>query len=246
MFPSAALALLLSVAAQKAADRIDLPERPVFGIPSENSAPTSSSAPISNFSLDADENCPESFYNDARLTDICFVDERYGWAVGDRGVVWHTEDGGRQWQRQRSGINCELQSICFINRQIGWAAGGFAQPYSHTGGGVLLSTSDGGQTWTGNPRLLLPALKRIVFVDALHGWAIGFPSAMYPSGVFTTNDGGRSWRPLAGQGGSAWLTGDFLNSAAGAIAGSHATAATVKQGEIETARIDDAGLKNIR
>ena len=34
---------------------------------------------------------------DARLNDVCFVDVRKGWAVGDRGAVWHTDDGGKTW-----------------------------------------------------------------------------------------------------------------------------------------------------
>jgi len=247
MFTSTLLAVLLTVASQRDADRLAPPERPVFGFPSEDNALASPSpAPISNPSSELNNVCPESFHNDARLADVCFVDEQCGWAVGDRGTIWHTEDGGRQWRLQRCGVNCLLQSVCFINRKIGWAAGGFAQPYSHTGCGVLLFTRDGGQTWTGNPRLLLPALKRIIFTDDEHGWAIGFPSAMYPSGVFKSDDGGRSWRPLAGSGGSAWMTGDFLNSTDGALAGCYATAATVKRGDIEPVRIDDAGLKNLR
>jgi photosystem II stability/assembly factor-like uncharacterized protein len=247
MFTSAVLALLLTVAAQKGADRLAPPERPVFGFPTENSIPASPSAqPASNPSPVADNISPESFFNDARLSDVCFVDDQFGWAVGDRGVVWHTEDGGRQWRLQRCGVNCTLQSVYFINRKIGWAAGGSAQPYSHIGSGVLLATRDGGLTWTSNARLLLPALKRILFTDPEHGWAIGFPSAMYPSGVFTSDDMGRSWRPLTGAGGSTWLTGDFLTSTAGALAGCYATAATAKHGDIEPIRINDSALQNIR
>jgi photosystem II stability/assembly factor-like uncharacterized protein len=247
MFTSAVLALLLTVSAQKDADRLAPPERPVFGFPTEENIPASpSAAPASNPSAVADNNYPESFYNDARLTDVCFVDEQCGWAVGDRGVVWHTEDGGRQWRLQRCGVNCMLQSVCFITKKIGWAAGGSAQPYSHTGSGVLLATRDGGQTWTGNSRLFLPALKKIIFTDPEHGWAVGFPSAMYPSGVFTSDDMGRSWRPLAGSGGSAWLTGDFITPTAGALAGCYATAATTKHGDIEPIRVNECGLQNIR
>ena len=34
---------------------------------------------------------------DAELTDVTFVDPDRGWAVGDRGVIWQTVDGGRHW-----------------------------------------------------------------------------------------------------------------------------------------------------
>ncbi len=143
-------------------------------------------------------------------------------------------------------MNCSLQSVCFLTRKIGYAAGGSAQSYSHTGAGVLLATRDGGQTWTGNSRLMLPVLKKILFTDPDHGWAIGFPSAMYGSGVFTSDDGGRSWRPLFGSGVSAWLTGDFLTPTSGALAGCYATAATAARGGIESFGINDSGLQNLR
>ncbi|MGD0382761.1 MAG: YCF48-related protein, partial [Thermoguttaceae bacterium] len=185
---SALLALLLTIAAQKDADRTAAPERPVFGFPSEDGIPTTPAAPlVPNPASDANNRFPESFMNDARLADICFIDGQYGWAVGDHGTIWHTEDGGRQWRLQPSGVNCPLQSVCFLTGKIGFTAGGSAQPYSHTGTGVLLTTRDGGQTWTAIPRLMLPALKKIIFTDPQHGWAIGFPSAMYRSGVFASD-----------------------------------------------------------
>ena len=35
---------------------------------------------------------------DAALHDIFFIDADRGWTVGDRGVIWTTEDGGRHWR----------------------------------------------------------------------------------------------------------------------------------------------------
>jgi photosystem II stability/assembly factor-like uncharacterized protein len=247
MLTSAALAVLLTVASQTDAGRLSPPERPIFGFPTEDAVRSpSSTPPADNPLLDRKKNFPEAYYSDARLNDVCFVDEFRGWAVGDRGAIWHTEDGGRQWRLQPTGVDCSLQSVCFLTEKVGWAAGGSAEPYSHAGRGTLLATRDGGQTWTGNPRLVLPALKRIVFTDPEHGWAVGSRSAMYPSGVFSTDDGGRSWRPLAGSVNSAWLTGDFLGPNVGAVAGCHASAATVKRGEVEPAQTGDYALQNFR
>ena len=56
---------------------------------------------------------------DAELTDLFFLDSDLGWAVGDRGVVWHTEDGGRQWQLQYSGAPYRLESVHFVDPQQG-------------------------------------------------------------------------------------------------------------------------------
>ena len=43
------------------------------------------------------------FFDDAALHAVQFVDGNEGWAVGDEGVVWHTIDGGRHWERQPTG-----------------------------------------------------------------------------------------------------------------------------------------------
>ena len=58
-----------------------------------------------------------SWLQDAELTDVFFLDQNEGWAIGDRGVIWHTIDGGRNWQRRESGVQGKLESIHFIDRQ---------------------------------------------------------------------------------------------------------------------------------
>jgi photosystem II stability/assembly factor-like uncharacterized protein/TolA-binding protein len=181
--------------------------------------------------------------NDARLNDIYFVDVQHGWAVGDRGVIWHTDDGN-QWRTQESGVTCPLWAVWFLNGQIGWAAGGFTQPYTHTSTGVLLATRDGGHTWTAVPKLLLPAVRRLGFFDAQHGWAITCRSAMYPSGVFVTDDGGRGWRPLPGGNAGGWLAADFLNARTGALAGRNGSLAIIVGGQIEVVKSDGLGLQS--
>ncbi len=181
---------------------------------------------------------------DARLNDLCFADAQHGWAVGDRGVILHTEDGGKQWQRQPSGVDCPLWSVCFLNGQLGWAAGGFTHPYTHSTTGVLLCTRDGGKTWTRAPNLSLPALRRIGFFDPQHGWATGCRSAMYPSGALLSEDGGRSWRPLAGDSPAGWPAADFLNLRAGLLAGRNGSVALIRGGQPDLVRTDGLELRS--
>ena len=50
----------------------------------------------------------ETMQNDASLADVTFVDAATGWAVGDRGVIWHTADAGKTWQLQASGVAANL------------------------------------------------------------------------------------------------------------------------------------------
>ena len=192
MFAPALLAVLATFSAPPD-ERMTPPEKPVFAAPMQKQM--------------LEQPVADPFTADSQLNDVCFVDLQNGWAVGDRGVIWHTEDGGNNWQRQMSGVRCTLNSVCFLDDKTGYAAGGFAIPYTHRGVGVLLSTRDGGKTWTRNLLSILPPLQRIGFFDAARGWAIATPSAMYPSGAFTTEDYGKSWKPLLGPGSSGWLTG---------------------------------------
>jgi photosystem II stability/assembly factor-like uncharacterized protein/tetratricopeptide (TPR) repeat protein len=165
--------------------------------------------------------------------------------VGDRGVIWHTDDGGRQWQRQTSGLTCTLSAVCFQNERRGWAAGGLTHPYTHTGSGIVLTTRDGGQTWTQIPKLVLPALRRIGFFDPRHGWALGCRSAMYPSGLFATDDGGQSWRPLSGDCGTGWRAADLLDLRTGALVGRAGSSAIVRGGEIDAVQSDGLELRGL-
>jgi photosystem II stability/assembly factor-like uncharacterized protein len=97
--------------------------------------------------LDVTARQPTPLEDDAQLHDVQFVSRQLGWAVGDHGVIWHTRDGGREWQLQSSGVTCALYSVCFLTDGVGWAAGGGTMPFTRHSFGVLLHTTDGGQTW---------------------------------------------------------------------------------------------------
>src|SRR5262245_13047105 len=49
-------------------------------------------------------------FEDAALHAVQFVDASEGWAAGDEGVVWHTIDGGKNWERQPTGARASLRS----------------------------------------------------------------------------------------------------------------------------------------
>src|SRR5262249_27261532 len=70
-----------------------------------------------------------SMREDAALRAITFVDAARGWAVGDRGVMWRTTDGGQSWQLQTSGCDAALGCVYFIDIDNGWVAGGEHRPH---------------------------------------------------------------------------------------------------------------------
>ncbi|MBC8869985.1 MAG: hypothetical protein H8E44_11235 [Planctomycetes bacterium] len=189
---------------------------------------------------------PQEFLRDAGLTDVFFVDPDRGWAVGDRGVIWQTDDGGRHWQLQSSPVPCRLESVSFVDDRNGWIVGGWSHPYTHNSTGVVLRTTDGGQRWQQIPRLSLPALRGVKFFDHRIGWALGNASATYPAGVFRTEDGGRSWSSVPAQVNSGWLAGDFQNRNHGAVAGRNGAVATVHASGPKPTASPNVGLRHVR
>lgn len=187
-----------------------------------------------------------AFRNDAALHAIAFANSSSGWAVGDRGVIWHTDDGGANWRQQTAPVTSTLQSVFFINARRGWAAGGFCQPGADATRSVVLRTDDGGTTWLKLPQPLLPLLAGVKFFDRDRGIAFGQSASFYPSGVFATHDGGENWRPLPADQPGSWLAGDFLEPDAGALAGPMGQVATLARRKIVASPLAAASLRSIR
>lgn len=184
-------------------------------------------------------------FEDAALRSIQFVDDREGWAVGDEGVIWHTIDGGKNWERQASGVRASLRCVHFHTpyNGVGWVAGRQELP----GGGatgVVLYTRDGGVEWR---RILvnsLPGMHLIRFVDGKTGYLAGDGSEQFPSGVFATTDAGRSWAPVPGPRAPSWRAGDFT-AEGGALAGAWNRLATVRRGRVHSLDMDSLGGRTL-
>src|SRR5215471_11636596 len=69
------------------------------------------------------------FFEDAALHAVQFIDREEGWAVGDEGVVWHTIDGGKNWERQPSGTRASLCGIWFVDPFTGFVVGKESLPH---------------------------------------------------------------------------------------------------------------------
>ncbi|HRX78790.1 MAG TPA: YCF48-related protein [Pirellulaceae bacterium] len=188
---------------------------------------------------------PPEMLADAALHDVFFLDTNRGWAVGDRGVIWMTEDGGRRWRLADSPVNCSLQSIHFVDDQNGWIVGGWTQPYSHRTSGVILRTENGGRRWTQVPSETLPKLMRVRFFDKRHGWAVGTPSAMYPAGIFRSEDGGRSWSSFATDHQNEWLAANFVDANRGVVVGRNGAVVGVGQTSLQPLMKPNTGLRHL-
>jgi len=138
----------------------------------------------------------ESGFGDLLLCQASFVNRDKGWAVGTKGVVIRTSDGGKTWVAQQSGTEKNLFSVCFVDDQNGWVVGEF---------GTILHTTDGGETW--EPQICeaiqteedkfsfdwkpMPALYSLYCKDKETAWIAGMDGI-----ILKTENGGNEWRKL--------------------------------------------------
>lgn len=106
-------------------------------------------------------------------------------AVGDRGVVLLSDDGGKTHRQARQvPVDVALTSVSFVDERRGWAVGHW---------GVVLHTADGGETWQlqrSDTRQDRP-LFAVHFFDANQGVAVGLWSL-----VLVTSDSGAHWQSV--------------------------------------------------
>ncbi len=119
----------------------------------------------------------------AMLTAVSFADATRGWAVGHDGVILHTADGGRTWDRQDKGDDLEtvFLDVHFLDAKVGFAVGAY---------GKFLATTDGGATWA--PRQVFEGdlhLNRLTADADGHLYLAGEAGT-----VLVSTDRGATWR----------------------------------------------------
>ncbi|MBL7042158.1 MAG: hypothetical protein ISR77_26215 [Pirellulaceae bacterium] len=164
-----------------------------------------------------------------RLASICFVDATHGWAVGGRGTILHTTDGGSTWKEQSSGTNFILEDIVFLDHKHGWAVGGWPRDCGvaiYGGVGVILATNDGGNTWRRQLDATAAWLSAVYFIDPSNGWAVGEHGT-----VMRTQDGGNTWIQMRNVPTPAWLNGlHFVDQQRGWAVGRYETVLKTEDG----------------
>lgn len=107
-----------------------------------------------------------------------------GWAFGEEGTIFATQDSGKTWQSLQSPTHHLLLGGTFIDDNYGWLVGT---------GATILRTSDGGYTWqlSGVTDSNEGAVRfaAVSFVDNRGGWVVGTEGRIY-----RTIDGGSTWQ----------------------------------------------------
>lgn len=136
--------------------------------------------------------------SELRIAGLAFPSATHGVAVGaildtrgshkPKATVLVTIDGGATWSLEP--LQDTPRSLFFLDESNGWMVGREA----------FWFTSDTGRTWTKLCNQLRAGKKigeeglilRVSFLDPHHGFAVGLQKS-----VFETNDGGRTWKPVA-------------------------------------------------
>ncbi|HET9481257.1 MAG TPA: YCF48-related protein, partial [Candidatus Polarisedimenticolia bacterium] len=118
------------------------------------------------------------------------------WAIGEQGVLVHTEDAGRTWSKTILSPPVGMSNVTFVDPQHGWAVGN-----------AVFRTTDGGATWQ-RVSFTHGTLGAVFFLDRFVGWTCDRWN------VFRTKDGGITWEALprpSARGASSFFFFDLQN-----------------------------------
>jgi len=160
----------------------------------------------------------------AWLHSVYFLDQNRGWAVGSKGTLLQTTDGGNTWKVRGATTDDVVRDIVFIDDKNGWLVcevntyqlKAVDEPRAY-----LMKTIDGGDNWKRlelkdfNPDSIL---VRAVFTRKGRGWTFGEGGAIY-----TTRDAGETWVALRSPTRRLLLGGIFVDDDRGWIVGAGAT-----------------------
>lgn len=114
------------------------------------------------------------------LTGVRFVDDTHGWAVGHRGVVLHSADGGVHWTRQLDGETVAAHMLDYA-KEIEQSADDTRRRRAAAARQMAADGAD-------------KPLFDVYFRDREHGIVVGAYGL-----ALATSDGGRTWQPILGR-----------------------------------------------
>ncbi|TWU57786.1 YCF48-related protein [Rubripirellula reticaptiva] len=135
----------------------------------------------------------ETLRADATLRSIAFQDASHGIAVGDRGMIVTTDDGGKSWIPRSSGIGCRIDDVVWTGPGRAVAVGGAYDAITRISRAVVLVTNDNGQRWLRGDDRELPRLKSVTVNEDGTLTADGDWSHPSLTRQFESRNAGRTW-----------------------------------------------------
>ena len=172
----------------------------------------------------------ERLRDDATLNDVTFVGGGLGWAVGNRGAILHSRDGGLRWETQSSGTDATLEAVHFANEKVGIVVGGMA---GHDGGGcygVVLRTEDGGRRWHRLGGAQTGWLHAVWTNAEGRGWVAGDPTPMHASGLWRLDASAARIVPVGDRPTPGFLAACFRDDGRGIAVGRGGTCTILRAG----------------
>lgn len=144
------------------------------------------------------------------LMDVCFVDGRRGWAVGDGSTILRTGNGGAHWTIQRRGIEGgEFRAVAFADHRRGVVVGQ---------DGVIVRTVDAGAHWTPVESPAQGDLVGVTHIRRSAYLAVGEAGTLLRSA-----DGGGTWREIDSPCDGFLIRASFVDGLVGWAVGTHQT-----------------------
>jgi photosystem II stability/assembly factor-like uncharacterized protein/dienelactone hydrolase len=138
--------------------------------------------------------------------DIAFINENEGWYVNGYGNIYHTNDGGENWEKQLEKKGTFFRCIAFVDSLNGFAGTVGTDYFPNVTDTIpLYRTTDGGKTW--NPVSYEgPYVKGLCAIDIVkeqfinhgktdykvHIYAVGRVGS--PANMMVSHDGGLTWK----------------------------------------------------
>ena len=130
----------------------------------------------------------------AWLHSVYFINQNRGFAVGSRGTLLMTDDGGKSWLQKYRPTDDVIRDVYFLDESRGWIVcerNIYDLKEKDEPRTYLMNTSDGGQRWT---RVQMKGadpdarIVRALFNVSGRAWAFGEGGAIY-----STRDFGGAW-----------------------------------------------------
>jgi photosystem II stability/assembly factor-like uncharacterized protein len=160
----------------------------------------------------------------AWLHSVFFIDQHQGWAVGSRGTLLVTTDGGKNWQQRVRPTEDIIRDIYFTDANTGWLVcerNVYDLKTKEEPRTYLMTSTDRGERWNRINVLGVDVdsrLTRAVFSGSGRAWTFGEGGSM-----FTSRDGGTNWIKLTVPTRHLLLGGTFIDDDRGWIVGAGAT-----------------------
>lgn len=116
------------------------------------------------------------------MTGAAISEEGIMLAVGHRGIVFRSENGGSSWSLPQSGTYRNLYHVAFASAARAVAVGD---------NGVILVSDDSGENWKGTKTGGSRRLIRLFFPTSEKGYILGSDS------LYASDDAGESWHGVA-------------------------------------------------